>query len=126
MADDQGILRSISRCLGKAASGWHLEDVFTRSRGGSHDGRSSRHSQEDEEALRWAALEKLPTFNRLRTTIFKSYLPGDQKDVSVEQMLLDVRDLDPDAQQNFIDKIFRIAEEDNEIFLRKFRDRIDK
>nr|GFB14647.1 ABC transporter G family member 35-like [Tanacetum cinerariifolium] len=40
-------------------------------------------------------------------------------------MLLDVRDLDPDAQQNFIDRIFRIAEEDNEIFLRKFRDRID-
>ncbi|GJZ10574.1 ABC transporter G family member 35-like protein [Tanacetum coccineum] len=61
MADDQGILRSISKGLGKAASGWHLEDVFTRSHGGSHDGRSSRHSQEDEEALRWAALEKLPT-----------------------------------------------------------------
>nr|GFA19106.1 hypothetical protein [Tanacetum cinerariifolium] len=37
-----------ARGLGKAAGGWHLEDVFTRSRSGSHDRRSSPHSQEDE------------------------------------------------------------------------------
>ncbi|GKB99370.1 ABC transporter G family member 35-like protein [Tanacetum coccineum] len=29
MADDQGMLRSISKGLGKAATGWHLEDVCT-------------------------------------------------------------------------------------------------
>ncbi|KAI7741348.1 hypothetical protein M8C21_029253, partial [Ambrosia artemisiifolia] len=77
-----------------------MEDAFAMGGGGSHDGRSSRHSMEDEEALRWAALEKLPTYNRLRTTIFKSYVPADdQKHMPTEQMLLDVRELDPQARQ---------------------------
>lgn len=123
----QSFGRTISRSLSRATGSWHMEDVFSRSGGGSHDGRSSRHSMEDEEALRWAALEKLPTYNRLRTTIFKSYISGDQhQQMPTEQMLLDVRDLDPQARQSFIDKIFKVAEEDNEIFLRKFRDRVDK
>ncbi|CAH1422174.1 unnamed protein product [Lactuca virosa] len=83
---------------------------------------------EDEEALRWAALEKLPTYTRLRTTIFKSYIPpGQQETHSADhQMLVDVRELDPTARQSFIDKIFVVPEEDNERFLRKFRDRVDK
>nr|XP_043617466.1 ABC transporter G family member 29-like [Erigeron canadensis] len=125
----QSLRKSISRSLGRAAGGWLIEDVFAPGGGGSHDGRSSRHSMEDEEALRWAALEKLPTYNRLRTTIFKSYnIPTDQQqnDMPNEQILLDVRDLDPHARQNFIDKIFKVAEEDNEKFLKKFRDRVDK
>ncbi|KAD4889306.1 hypothetical protein E3N88_21379 [Mikania micrantha] len=118
--------RSIGRSISRAAGSWRMEDVFAPGGGASHDGRSSRHSMEDEEALRWAALEKLPTYNRLRTTIFKSYVPADQQQMPTGQMLLDVRDLDPQARQSFIDKIFKVAEEDNEIFLRKFRDRVDK
>ncbi|XP_071711640.1 ABC transporter G family member 35-like [Rutidosis leptorrhynchoides] len=126
MSMSQSIGRSISKSLSRAAGSWRMEDVFATGGGASHDGRSSRHSMEDEEALRWAALEKLPTYNRLRTTIFKSYIPADQQEVPTEQMLLDVRELDPHARQSFIDKIFKVAEEDNEIFLRKFRDRVDK
>ncbi|KAI3521518.1 hypothetical protein L1887_10988 [Cichorium endivia] len=104
-----------------------MEDAFSAGRGGSHDGRSSRHSMEDEEALRWAALEKLPTYNRLRTTIFKSYIPADQQEMYPDhQMLMDVRELDPNARQNFIDKVFMVPEEDNERFLKKFRNRVDK
>ncbi|KAK9054723.1 hypothetical protein SSX86_025802 [Deinandra increscens subsp. villosa] len=122
----QSIGRSISRGISRASGSWRMEDVFATGVGGSHDGRSSRHSMEDEEALRWAALEKLPTYNRLRTTIFKSYIPTDQQQSPTDQMLVDVRDLDPQARQSFIDKIFKVAEEDNEIFLRKFRDRVDK
>ncbi|KAK1422491.1 hypothetical protein QVD17_25636 [Tagetes erecta] len=106
--------RSISRATGTS---WRMEDVFST---------SSRHSLEDEEALRWAALEKLPTYNRLRTTIFNSYVPADQEKIANDQKLLDVRDLDPQARQGFIDQIFKVAEEDNEIFLKKFRDRVDK
>ncbi|XP_076904317.1 ABC transporter G family member 35-like [Bidens hawaiensis] len=118
--------RSISRGLSKASGSWRIEDVFAPGGGASHDGRRSRHSMEDEEALRWAALEKLPTYNRLRTTIFNSYIAADQPHMTTEQMLLDVRSLDPKAQQGIIDKIFKVAEEDNEFFLRKFRDRVDK
>ncbi|KAJ0709582.1 putative ABC-type xenobiotic transporter [Helianthus annuus] len=126
MSISQSLGRSISRGISQAAGSWRMDDVFAPGGGGSHDGRSSRHSMEDEEALRWAALEKLPTYNRLRTTIFKSYVPADQQQVPTEQMLLDVRELDPQARQGFIDQIFKVAEEDNEIFLRKFRDRVDK
>lgn len=100
--------------------------MFAARGNASDDGRNSHHSVEDEEALRWAALDKLPTYNRLRTTIFKSYIQADQQQTPTEQMLLDVRDLNPQAQQSFIDKNFKVVEEDNEIFLRKFRDRVDK
>ncbi|XP_024969108.1 ABC transporter G family member 35-like isoform X3 [Cynara cardunculus var. scolymus] len=120
---------SIGRSLSRAAGSWKMEDVFSRGAGGggSHDGRNSRHSVEDEEALRWAALEKLPTYNRIRTTIFKSYVPADlQNQTPADKMLLDVRELDPNARQDFIDKIFRVAEEDNERFLKKFRQRVNK
>ncbi|XP_076952083.1 ABC transporter G family member 35-like [Bidens hawaiensis] len=112
--------RSVGRSIGRAATSWRMEDVFAHSRG------SSRHSMEDEEALRWAALEKLPTYSRLRTTIFQPYVQDDQEQARTEQMLLDVRALDPQTRQNFIDKVFKVAEEDNEIFFRKLRDRIDK
>ncbi|KAK1422488.1 hypothetical protein QVD17_25633 [Tagetes erecta] len=127
MSMSQSLGRSISRGISIVAGSWPVEDVFAS--GGS--GRRSRNSVEDEEALRWAALEKLPTYNRLRTTIFKSYnVPSNDDDkekiMSSEQMLLDVRDLDPKALQTFIDTIFKVAEEDNEIFLRKFKDRVDK
>lgn len=122
------LARNISRSISVAAGSWRIEDAFSGGAGGSHDGRSSRHSMEDEEALRWAALEKLPTYTRLRTTIFKSYIPpGQQETHSADhQMLVDVRELDPTARQSFIDKIFVVPEEDNERFLRKFRDRVDK
>ncbi|KAJ0755525.1 putative ABC-type sulfate transporter [Helianthus annuus] len=119
------IVRSIGRSLSRAAGSLGIDDVFSISGAGSlRSRRSSRHSVEDEEALRWAALEKLSTYNRLRTTIFKPW--ADQQEMPTDKMLLDVRELDPNARQQFIDSIFKVAEDDNERFLRKFRDRVDK
>lgn len=106
-----------------------MEDVFAGGSGGSYNRRSSRHSEEDEEALRWAALEKLPTYDRLRTTIMKSYTNEDENQrqrTSILHKEIDVRKLDPNDKQQFIDRIFKVAEEDIEKFLRKFRNRIDK
>ncbi|KAM0032056.1 putative ABC-type sulfate transporter [Helianthus debilis subsp. tardiflorus] len=121
------IVRSIGRSLSRAAGSLGIEDVFSISGAGSlRSRRSSRHSVEDEEALRWAALEKLSTYNRLRTTIFKPYVLADQQEMPTDKMLLDVRELDPNARQQFIDSIFKVAEDDNGRFLRKFRDRVDK
>ena len=108
----RNVARSIGRSFSSAAGSWRMEDAFSGVGGGSHDGRSSRHSIEDEEALRWAALEKLPTYSRLRTTIFKSYIPADQQEMHSDQMLMDVRELDPVTRQNFIDKVFMLPEED--------------
>ncbi|MFS7894377.1 hypothetical protein Hanom_Chr00s001617g01684551 [Helianthus anomalus] len=121
MQDNSGlnIIKSISR---------GVEDVLSIGSGGSPYQRSSPGALADEEALRWAALEKLPTYNRVRTTIFKNFnISADLKDrTPSERLLLDVRELDAKAHQEFIDKIFKDAEEDNGKFLKKFRERVDR
>ncbi|XVF86695.1 hypothetical protein PTKIN_Ptkin18bG0062800 [Pterospermum kingtungense] len=109
-----------------------IKNVFA---GGSRlSGNStSRRVAEDEEALRWAAIEKLPTYDRLRTSIIKSFEGstddhhqdghGNDKFVSRE---VDVRKLDIDDRQKFINALLKVAEEDNEKFLKRFRNRVDK
>ena len=106
--------RNLSR---KMSSSWGVEDVF-----GSQTRGSTRAHEEDEEALKWAALEKLPTYNRLRTSVLKSYGADTQNQLKE----VDVRKLDVNDRIQFIDRLFRVAEEDNEKFLKKLKDRIDK
>ncbi|GMQ08540.1 hypothetical protein CsSME_00052220 [Camellia sinensis var. sinensis] len=116
--------RSISRSRSKAA--WSIEDVFGSA---NHTRRASSRADEDEEALRWAALEKLPTYARLRTSIIQSITEsegGEHGNDKVVHKEVDVRKLDVNDRQQFIDRLFRVAEEDNEKFLRKFRNRIEK
>lgn len=118
--------RSISRGISRGS--WNMEDVFSS----GHYSRRSSHVDEEEEALKWAAIEKLPTYNRLRTGIIKSafenqdplQVHGNTKGVVHREV--DVRKLDIDDRQRFVDRVFKVAEEDNEKFLRKFRDRVDK
>lgn len=100
-----------------------MEDVFA---GGRHSRRNSSRVDEDEEALTWAAIEKLPTYDRLRTGIIKSYMDNEPRANQALHKEVDVRKLDTDERQKFIDRIFKVAEEDNEKFLKKFRNRIDK
>ncbi|KAI5651241.1 hypothetical protein M9H77_37246 [Catharanthus roseus] len=101
---------------------WGVEiDVF-----GSQNRRSSTRADEDEEALRWAALEKLPTYDRLRKTVIKSFIEHEVHGNKVVHKEVDVRKLDVNDRQDFIDRLFKVAEEDNAKFLTKFRNRIDK
>lgn len=113
--------RSVSRSMSRAS--WSMEEVFST---GRHSRRSSQ-VDEDEEALRWAAIEKLPTYDRLRTSVMKTFMENEiQGNKLVQHREVDVRKLDIDDRQRFIDTIFKVAEEDNEKFLKKFRNRIDK
>ncbi|KAK9130975.1 hypothetical protein Sjap_011462 [Stephania japonica] len=118
----EGLSRSISRSVSR--SNWGMEEVFMRS------SRRSRSGDDDEEALKWAALEKLPTYDRLRTGIMKSFLDDNEENNQTNKGFVhkevDVRKLDVNDRQAFIERIFKVAEEDNEIFLRKFRNRVDK
>ncbi|XP_071901429.1 ABC transporter G family member 29-like [Coffea arabica] len=98
--------------------GWGVEDVF----GSQKSGRA----EDDEEALRWAALEKLPTYDRLRKTVIKSFIENDSHGNKIVHKEVDVRKLGLDERQEFIDRLFKVAEEDNEKFLKKLRNRIDK
>ncbi|KAH0645306.1 hypothetical protein KY284_033190 [Solanum tuberosum] len=84
-------------------------DVFSRS--------SSREDYDDEEALRWAALEKLPTYGRLRRGILLEE-EGQSRDV-------DITKLDLIERRNLLDRLVKIADEYNETLLMKLKQRID-
>lgn len=91
------------------------ENVFSRSS-------TQRNEVDDEEALKWAALQKLPTYDRIRTVIMKNV----GADGKVSQEEVDVRNLSHEDRQQIISKLLRVTEEDNERFLLKFRERIDR
>lgn len=81
---------------------------------------------DDEEALRWAAIENLPIFDRLRTGILRTVVDAEDGQMRYEHRKIDVRTLGLVDRQEFIQRIFKVAEEDNERFLMKLRARIDK
>ncbi|KAJ8510203.1 hypothetical protein OPV22_000637 [Ensete ventricosum] len=104
-----------------------MEDVFARSSTRGRSWRSRSGVDDDEEALRWAALEKLPTYSRLRTGILRSVVAeGEQGRRRYQHKEVDVRKMGVSERQEFIERVFKVAEEDNERFLKKLRNRIDK
>ena len=79
--------------------------------------RSSR-EEDDEEALKWAALEKLPTFDRLRKGILTTS-KGEANEINIESLGFEER-------KQLLERLVKVAEEDNEKFLMKVRKRIDR
>ena len=78
--------------------------------------KSSR-EEDDEEALTWAAIEKLPTFARVRTGILAE---------GSRLREIDIKKLGLLEKRNLLERLVKVAEEDNENFLFKLRDRIDR
>ncbi|CAN7074716.1 unnamed protein product [Brassica oleracea var. botrytis] len=101
-------METMSRSLRKS-----LGEVLTSS-SNHFSRRSGSIDDHDEEDLTRAALEKLPTFTRLRTTIIQPH------------EFVDVTKLGVGDRQKFIDSVFKVTDEDNEKFLKKFRNRIDR
>ncbi|KAF2314320.1 hypothetical protein GH714_025364 [Hevea brasiliensis] len=73
---------------------------------------------DDEEALKWAALEKLPTYDRLKNGLLTTS-DGRVTEINVQNIGLQER-------KNLLDRLVKVAEEDNEKFLLKLRNRIDR
>ncbi|XP_034695525.1 ABC transporter G family member 42-like [Vitis riparia] len=84
--------------------------------------------KDEEEAVRWGALEKLPTYDRLRTSILKSVVEGESEEKSgrVVYKEVDVGKLDESDRENFIHRNFKVADDDNEKFLQRLRNRFDR
>ncbi|KAI3697943.1 hypothetical protein L6452_31049 [Arctium lappa] len=101
---------------------WSLEEMYLSAT--DHSRRSS-HAEEDEQGLKWAALEKLPTFDRLRTAFMESYSTDDIENQQNKKQV-DVRNLGVDDQQQIIDGLLKVPEVDNGRFLRKLRGRFDR
>ncbi len=86
-----------------------VESVFSRTNATSAD---------DEEALRWAALERLDTFERLRTTMVRK--------VTGSLDHIDVKKISPQERQHLVSKVLQLTDDDQEPFLMKLRKRIDR
>ncbi|KAL2454822.1 ABC transporter G family member 29 [Abeliophyllum distichum] len=91
------------------------------------DSNLSGSREEDEEALTWAAIDKLPTYSRMRTSIFQFMVEGENNDTQISHnKLVNVSKLDANTRKEFVARNFQVPEEDNEKFLKKIRDRMDK
>ncbi|XP_062144197.1 pleiotropic drug resistance protein 3-like [Alnus glutinosa] len=77
----------------------------------------------DQDALQWAAIERLPTFERLRSSSFdKDHVDANNKGKQV----LDVSKLGDVERHVVIEKLIKHIEHDNLLLLQKIRNRIDK
>jgi hypothetical protein len=104
--------------LRRDSSLWRRDsNVFSRSSSRFQD------EEDDEEALRWAAIERLPTYDRMRKGIL---LPGAVGDVGGAGREVDILGLGLSERKNLIERLMRTAEEDNERFLLKLRDRMER
>ncbi|KAK8678823.1 hypothetical protein V6N13_144304 [Hibiscus sabdariffa] len=79
---------------------------------------SSSRDEDDEEALKWAAIEKLPTVARLRKGILTGSQGGAQE--------IDVYNLGWQERRTLLERLVRVAEEDNESFLLKLKNRLNR
>ena len=84
-----------------------VEDVFSL---------SSR-NEDDEEALKWAALEKQPTYDRIRKGLLSADT-GELKEVNV-------KDLSYQERKNLLERLIKAGEEDIQNFLLKLKNRIE-
>lgn len=87
-------------------------DVFSRAASSARGG----DSEDDEEALTWAALERLPTHSRVRKGIVG--------DGGCE--LVDIAGLGFQERTRLLERLVRVAEEDHERFLLRLRQRLDR
>ncbi|KAK2651448.1 hypothetical protein Ddye_011304 [Dipteronia dyeriana] len=108
--DGGDVYRASSSLRAASSSRWrnNAKEAFSR---------SSR-EEDDEEALRWAALERLPTFDRLRKGILTTSRGGGSE--------IDVNNLGFQERRNLIERLVNVAEVDNEQFLLKLKNRIDR
>nr|POF00774.1 pleiotropic drug resistance protein 1 [Quercus suber] len=79
--------------------------------------RSSR-EEDDDEALKWAALERLPTYDRLRKGILTTS-KGEANEINIGSLGFEER-------KQLLERLVKVAEEDNEKFLMKGRNWIDR
>ncbi|KAK9946085.1 hypothetical protein M0R45_011564 [Rubus argutus] len=79
----------------------------------------SSHEEDDEESLKWAAIERLPTYLRIRRGMLADQDEGKAREI-------DVKNLGLQERKNLLERLVKIAEEDNEKFLFKLRDRMNR
>nr|XP_019709656.2 pleiotropic drug resistance protein 3-like [Elaeis guineensis] len=89
---------------------------------------SMRHIDKDEHDLEWAAIERLPTFERVRTSLFdhQYYCNDDGEGRSKERKVIDVTKLGALERRLFIEDLIKNIEKDNLRLMQRQRERIDR
>ncbi|KAM6595315.1 hypothetical protein CsatA_005839 [Cannabis sativa] len=94
---------------------WNAPDVFQRSA-------RQMTVEEDEEELRWAAIERLPTYDRMRRGMLSQVMSNGK----MRSEEVDVTKLGSQDKKLLMESILRVVEEDNEKFLKRLRARSDR
>lgn len=87
---------------------WNEPDVFQR---------SGQQVANDEEELKWAAIERLPTYDRLRTGMLRQVMSNGR----VVHGEIDVTKLGTQEKKQLMESILKFVYEDNEKFLRRLK-----
>ncbi|KAM6576200.1 hypothetical protein CsatB_028037 [Cannabis sativa] len=118
MADDLTRQNSSNRSISNSFRSntvkemWNAPDAFQR---------SSRREEEEEE-LRWAAIERLPTYDRMRRGMLTQVMSNGK--MVVEEV--DVTKLGSQDKKLLMESILKVVEDDNEKFLERLRARNDR
>lgn len=97
-----------------------VREVFTAP--GQDAFEKSGREYDDQEELIWAAIERLPTYDRTRKGILKQVL----EDGKVVREEVDFAHLGNQERKHLMDNILKVVDEDNERFLQRLRDRTDR
>ncbi|KAI3838833.1 hypothetical protein MKX03_002609 [Papaver bracteatum] len=119
------LARSMSRSsIGGSKRSWASTSIREAWTGGEQQDPSQRrhHHEEDEEELVWAAIERLPTYDRVRKSVLSSVMDNGR----IRHSEIDVAKLGLQDKKQLMDSILKIVEEDNEKFLQRLRNRIDR
>ncbi|KAF5183388.1 pleiotropic drug resistance protein 2-like [Thalictrum thalictroides] len=81
-----------------------------------------RQDYSDEQELIWAAIERLPTYDRMRKGILTQVLSNGK----THHEEIDVTKLGMLDKKHLIDSVLRVVEEDNEQLLQRLRDRTNR
>ncbi|KAF3795440.1 hypothetical protein EJ110_NYTH04987 [Nymphaea thermarum] len=104
--------------------GRRVTESFREAWGSSRDvfRRSLRAEEDDEDALRWAAIERLPTTDRMRWGVLRRVM----EDGNVVHGEVDIRRLGVAGRKQLLENVLQAVQEDNEKFLLRLRERADR
>ncbi|XP_024991416.1 pleiotropic drug resistance protein 2-like isoform X2 [Cynara cardunculus var. scolymus] len=116
------LARSVSQRLSLSASSakWasaSIREAFSGAPGGDAFERVGQ--QDDEDELKWAAIERLPTYDRSKKEMLEQVTADHERNAGME--ILGHQD-----KKQLMESVLKVVEEDNESFLRRLRERIDR
>ncbi|KAL8551735.1 hypothetical protein ACS0TY_000705 [Phlomoides rotata] len=131
--DDLAVARSISRgsasrrlSLGSVSSkSWasaSVREVFSTVPAPHASFQRSGREYDDQDELMWAAIERLPTYDRTRKGILKQVM----EDGKVVREEVDFANLGNQEKKHIMESLLKVVDEDNERFLQRLRDRTDR